>query len=449
MTSYCCRRYVSRLFQTFGKPQPKPKSERKEHELGLSCKSHKLMLYNDIIAPSHSGGFHLLPLGLRALEKLTRLVDQEMEAIGGQKVALTTLAPEALWHQSGRWVSAGAELFTLKDRHKHQYCLGPTHEELVTKLMANMTHISYKHLPIRLYQITRKFRDEMAPKYGLLRGREFEMKDMYTFDTCEKTALETYNTVCGAYERIFDRIGVEYVKVSGATGIIGGDLSHEFHYLTDVGQDSLLTCHRCGVEMNKELAEEDGSLPGVCQLPGSECQLLERRGIEVGHTFYLGTKYSSVFNACYRAQDGSSMVEYEMGCYGLGMTRILQASLESLSTDASLRWPRLLAPYQLCIIPKKDRTHGEEYLRLAESLSDQLTSHPHLRSEVIIDDRMSLTIGRRQVDADRLGCPYTLVLAGKALESSPQYEVIDNYTGETSFLSWEQLSDFVDKIVTV
>ncbi|CAL1546346.1 unnamed protein product [Lymnaea stagnalis] len=449
MGSYCYRRYVSRLFQNSGKLNPKAKSERRDHESGFSCNSHKLMLYNDIIAQSHPGGFHILPLGLRSLEKLTRLVDEEMQAIGGLKISMTTLASDSLWKQSGRYTEAGAELFTLKDRHKHEYCLGPTHEELVTKLLASMPIISYKALPIKFYQISRKFRDEMAPKYGLLRGREFEMKDMYTFDRNEETALVTYSTVCQAYDRIFDRIGVKYIKVSGATGIIGGNLSHEYHYLADIGQDSILLCDRCGVRMNKELAVEDGSLPKTCQLPATKCELQEKKGIEVGHTFYLGTKYSSIFKATYKDQDGISAIDYNMGCFGLGMTRILQASLETLSTENSLRWPKLIAPHQIYIIPKKDGPRGDEYLANAEALSDALTQRPHLRGEVVIDDRMSLTIGRRNVDGDRLGYPYIVILGVKALESPAQFEVIDVNRGETTFMSTDQLMTFADSIETI
>ncbi|XP_059161008.1 probable proline--tRNA ligase, mitochondrial isoform X2 [Physella acuta] len=370
-----------------------------------------------------------------------------MQAIGALKISLTTLAPEALWKQSGRLTEAGAELFTLQDRHKHNYCLGPTHEELVTKLMANISQVSYKSLPVRLYQISRKFRDEMAPRNGLLRGREFEMKDMYTFDTSEETALETYQTVCTAYDRIFDRLALPYTKVSGATGMIGGDLSHEYHYLAAIGQDSLLLCQRCGVQMNKEMAV-DGQLSNVCQLSAHECELQETKGIEVGHTFYLGTKYSSIFQATYRSQD-SKLIEYSMGCYGLGMTRILQAAVEKLSTETSLRWPRIIAPFQICIIPKKDGTRGDEYLALAEDLSDTLTQQRHLRGEVVIDDRMTLTIGRRQVDADRMGYPYIIVVGVKALQSESEFELIDINKGETHFMSREQLISFVGSIDTI
>ncbi|KAH9523430.1 prolyl-tRNA synthetase [Bulinus truncatus] len=448
MGSYCHRRYVSRLFQSFVKLQPKAKPERREADTGLSCNSHKLMMYNDIIAQSHAGGFHMLPLGLRSLEKLTRLVDEEMQAIGGQKISMTTLCPESLWKQSGRYVEAGPELFTLHDRHKNKYCLGPTHEELVTKLVASVPQMSYRYLPIKLYQITRKFRDEMAPRYGLLRGREFEMKDMYTFDTSEETALETYNLVCHAYNRIFDRIGVNYVKVSGATGIIGGDLSHEYHYVSNVGQDSILFCDRCGVRMNKELAAEDGILPSKCQLPATECELQEKNAIEVGHTFYLGTKYSSIFKATYQSQD-SSIKEYSMGCFGLGMTRILQAAVEILSTENSLRWPKLLAPYQIYIIPKKDGTRGDEYLARAEEISDALTQRRHLKGEVVIDDRMSMTIGRRNLDADRMGYPYVVIIGVKALEDPAEYEVIETSKGETTFMSFDQLMSFADTVETI
>ncbi|GFO18882.1 proline--tRNA ligase [Plakobranchus ocellatus] len=448
MASYCHRRYVSRLFQNFGKLQPKSKAGR-DQDVGLSCNSHKLMMYNDVVAQSYAGGFHILPLGLRALEKLIRLVDEEMQGIGGQKIAMTTLAPESLWQTSGRWAAAGNELFKLTDRHKHQFCLGPTHEELVTRLLANIAQISYRHLPIKLYQITRKFRDEMSPKYGLLRGREFEMKDLYTFDSSQETALETYVEVCEAYNRLFDRIGVPYVKVAGATGIIGGNLSHEYHYLAEVGQDSVLLCDRCGVQMNKELAAEDGRLPSACQMPASQCELQERKGIEVGHTFYLGTKYSNPFKAVFMDSDGSTMIDFQMGCFGLGITRILQASVEALSTETGLRWPGLIAPHQIYIIPKKDGSHSDDYLALAETLSDTLTRKHHLRGEVVIDDRMNLTIGRRQVDADRLGYPYMIILGVKALESPAQYEVVDTASKETTFMSLDQLMSFTDKLETI
>ncbi|KAL8590358.1 hypothetical protein ACOMHN_011572, partial [Nucella lapillus] len=283
------RRYVSKLYQNFGKLQPQ--------DLG-TCHSYKLMLYNEVIGACYSGAFHLLPWGQRALEKLIRLIDQEMDMVGGQKISMPTLAPDTFWKPTGRWESTGKELFKLQDREGQQFCLGPTHEELITSLIASQSPVPSQHLPQMLYQITRKFRDEMSPKHGLLRGREFEMKDMYTFDTDEQAAMETYQLICDAYCNVFDRIGVPYKKVQGSTGNIGGSLSHEFHYLADVGEDSLWLCPKCGLQVNKELAE-DKSREELCQNPGEDCKLSESKGIEVGHCFYLGTKYSSVFNATY------------------------------------------------------------------------------------------------------------------------------------------------------
>lgn len=407
------------------------------------------MLYNLIIAPSYNGAYHMLPLGLKAYEKLTRLIDEEMEAIGGEKMSMTTLAPDKLWKRTGRWDSAGAELFTLTDRHKNQFCLSPTHEELITKFVGDHRILSYRNLPLRFYQITRKFRDEIAPRKGMLRSREFEMKDMYTFDTNEETALATYETVCQAYNKIFDRIGVEYIKASGSSGIIGGDLSHEYHYKADVGQDHVLQCKRCGVAMNKELAEENGSLAKSCELPGELCELQEFRAIEVGHAFHLGNKYSSSLNACYQDSETISH-ECNMGCFGLGTTRIMQAALEVLSSETNLRWPSIIAPYQVCIIPKKDGTRADEYMALAEKVSDALTMRPHLRKEVVIDNRMTLSIGRRQVDCERLGYPFILIVGKKALEETPaQYELIDTHNGSTMFLSFDQLCDYMDNVETI
>nr|KAG5710319.1 hypothetical protein BaRGS_009035 [Batillaria attramentaria] len=347
------------------------------------------------------------------MDKLIRIIDSEMEAAGGQKISMPTLAPAEFWKKSGRWESTGDELFTLKDRHEQEYCLGPTHEEVLTSLFAAVSPVSYRRLPQMLYQITRKFRDEMAPKHGLLRGREFEMKDMYTFDVDEQSAMRTYEAVCDAYCRIFDRIGVGYVKAQGTTGNIGGSLSHEFHYPAKVGEDTLLLCDRCGLQINKELA--DGVVrEELCKEQGVECRLTETPAIEVGHCFYLGTKYSSVFSATY-TDDAGKVRTTHMGCYGLGVTRVLQATVEVLSTERQLRWPAVIAPYQVCIIPQMEGFEEELYFQLAEEISDQLSELPGLRGEVVIDDRTQFTIGRRQYEASRLGYPYILILGKKVL----------------------------------
>ncbi|PVD23952.1 hypothetical protein C0Q70_17228 [Pomacea canaliculata] len=431
------RLYVSKLFLSFGRSEPHDK---------LACKSQKLMLQNDVMDICHSGAYHLLPLGQRALEKLIRLIDWEMSTVGGQKISMVTIAPADMWRKTGRWESTGKEMFKLQDRHGMEFCLGPTHEELVTSIFASRCPLSYRRLPILLYQISRKFRDEIQPKHGLLRAREFEMKDMYSFHTDEASAMETYHSLCEAYSRIFDRLSVPYVKVRGSTGNIGGSLSHEFHYLAPVGEDKLLLCSHCGVQVNKEMAD---SVEKDCLNSGHDCQLQEVSGTEVGHCFYLGTKYSSVFNALFEMQLARSSELTHMGCFGLGVTRILQAGLEVLSSDSHLRWPSLLAPYQVCIIPQKEGFEAEIYAELADDLSDQLTQLPALHGEVVIDDRTQLSIGHRVYDALQIGYPYIVILGKKARGNPCIVEVQNTISGERNFLSRDQLWDLMSSVVTL
>ncbi|XP_064625243.1 probable proline--tRNA ligase, mitochondrial isoform X2 [Lineus longissimus] len=268
-------------------------------ESDISCSSQRLMLYNGIIAQAHSGTYHLLPMGLRALNKLKKVINDGMESIGAQELALPCLTPGDLWKTSGRWDTTGSELFKLKDRHNIDHCLGPTHEEVITSLVATHTNLSHRQLPIKLFQITRKFRDEMAPKYGLLRGREFEMKDLYTFDSNPADAKVTYEEVCGAYDGIFKRLGLKFVKVVGDTGNIGGQLSHEYHLTADVGEDNLVTCKRCDFGANEEMIDKDNLEKHKCHKPGCDTDFTFTKGIEVGHAFLLGTKYSKLFKAAF------------------------------------------------------------------------------------------------------------------------------------------------------
>ncbi|XP_033738869.1 probable proline--tRNA ligase, mitochondrial, partial [Pecten maximus] len=218
----------------------------------LVCKSHKLFLFASIVQQCYFGGYNLLPLGQRVQDKLVKIIDQELERIGCQKMSMTTLAPAKLWKKTGRWDNIGNELFRLTDRKKIEFCLGPTHEEVITNILATGPMLSYKRLPIKMYQVTRKFRDENSPKYGFLRSREFDMKDLYTFDATLEEATETYNSVCTAYNRILDRLGLDYDIVIGSTGNIGGSLSHEFQIKADIGEDTIHVCKKCGFGANSE-----------------------------------------------------------------------------------------------------------------------------------------------------------------------------------------------------
>ncbi|KAG8549377.1 hypothetical protein GDO81_021375 [Engystomops pustulosus] len=405
-----------------------------------SSKSQRLMYKAGLIRPSSPGCFHYLPHAVRSMEKLVRIIDGVMQDIGGQKIDMATLCSAALWRQSGRWDLVGKELLCLLDRHEQEYCLGPTHEESVTSLVATEGGISYKQLPLLLYQVTRKFRDEKRPCFGLLRGREFYMKDMYTFDISEEAAHQTYNHVCEAYAAIFRTLGLRHVKVQADTGNIGGKMSHEFHLPAAIGEDRLLLCRSCDFAANVETLPPDQKTCPCCN-----GKLEESKGIEIGHSFYLGTKYSHIFNAVCHSDHNKPLVA-EMGCYGIGVSRLLAASIEVLSTEEDIHWPSLIAPYQVCLIPPKKGSKEMGAAALAEDLHDSVCAVPHLGNEVLVDDRDHLTIGKRVREAHMMGYPYVIVIGKKALERPPLFEVRNHRTGQVQFLSKEGVLGLVRDI---
>ncbi|KAM9241756.1 putative proline--tRNA ligase, mitochondrial [Dugong dugon] len=437
------RLLLSRMFQ--------PQNLREDQVLSqegrsgdLTCKSQRLMLQVGLIHPASPGCYHLLPYTVRAMEKLVRVIDQEMQAIGGQKVNMPSLSSAELWRATNRWDLMGKELLRLKDRHDKEYCLGPTHEEAVTALVASQKTLSYKQLPFLLYQVTRKFRDEPRPRFGLLRGREFYMKDMYTFDSSTEAAQRTYSLVCGAYRSLFSRLGLPFVKVQADVGSIGGTMSHEFQLPVDVGEDRLAVCPGCNFSANMETLGLSQMNCPVCQGP-----LTETRGIEVGHTFYLGTKYSSIFNARFANVHGKPSLA-EMGCYGLGVTRILAAAIEVLSTEDCIRWPGLLAPYQVCLIPPKRGSKEMAATELMGSLHDHIAEAvPQLHGEVLLDDRTHLTIGNRLKDANKLGYPFVIIAGKRALEDPSYLEVWCQNTGEVVFLNKEGVVELLSTVQVV
>ncbi|PKK74428.1 class II aaRS and biotin synthetase [Rhizophagus irregularis] len=361
--------------------------------------------------------YSLLPLALRSLDKIERIIDFEMTSIGAQKLSLSILLSASTWKQTGRWKSAGSELFRLKDRKGSEYCLAPTHEEEITQLVGHEI-ASYRQLPLRLYQIGKKYRDEMRPRYGLLRGREFIMKDLYTFDTSEEAALRTYEEVLIAYKNIFNKIGVPFVIADADSGNIGGTKSHEFHFLSQVGEDMILTCSNCGYSANEERAYGDGC--PICSMSSVSHNnpLIGHNAIEVGHTFLLGTKYSEPLKATFAPETPQNMGELrpiQMGCYGIGISRMLAAIIESSYDEHGIIWPSSVAPYRVCIIPNSDEPLIQQATR---NLFDLLTSISHeLNGEVLIDDRTNLSLGYRIKDSELVGYPWMMILGKRFLES--------------------------------
>lgn len=270
------------------------------------------------------------------------------------------------------------------------------------------------------------------------------MKDMYSFDVSQDAALRTYDSVCHAYARLLSRLGMKWVQVQADTGNIGGTLSHEFHLPAKVGEDRLLGCPACGFSANMETLDDHQTCPRC-----HEGHLNESKGIEIGHTFYLGTKYSEAFNATFiSARNKPELME--MGCFGLGVTRLLAASIEVLSGEEGIRWPGLLAPYQVCILLPKKGSKADEVTHLAEELVHNLGCRlPGLKGEVVLDDRTTLTIGKRMKDARLLGYPYVVVVGQKAVQEHPEFEVVCQNTSETLFLGRDALMDLLQDVETI
>ncbi|EAL69339.1 prolyl-tRNA synthetase [Dictyostelium discoideum AX4] len=557
--------------------------------------SQLLMQKGGLIRRLSAGTYSTLPLAQKVMENIIKIIDEEMEKVGGQKMSMPKMLPRELWEKTGRWDSAGDDLIKLKDRKGEEYCLAPTHEEVITTIVANES-LSNSSFPIKLYQIGEKYRDEVRPRFGLLRGREFTMKDMYSFDTSKEAAEITYYQVKQAYHNILERLELPYACVEADSGNIGGNMSHEFQVLANVGEDSLIYCKNCNYHaniekakglpstniknlkkqksiLNKQINQEINnnntndnqeinikikeieneiknfkniklSIMKITTLPSNSDKEIEeialiinklndnfnqysikpnyndikqtqvlspeeykkyrsiimkgiesknvdnnsdkllsfeeiikhklfidgsvefdeesiykplksllkkllkrdlsrkddlilsmnrgqnfreaikgdlcvqpvcdgkslldtKRGIEVGHIFYLGTKYSSKLGAYYTGA-AQQRIPLEMGCFGIGVSRLLATIVETFSKEETgFIWPQQVAPYQIIIVPK----HLKSQLSLAESVSEQLqTEIPYLKSRIIIEDRSKAHFAQKVLESKFMGIPYFLVI---------------------------------------
>ena len=525
----------------------------KESPADAEVVSHKLMVRAGMIRQLAAGIYSILPLGLRVLKKVEAIIREEMNQIGGQEVFLPSIQPAELWQESKRWNFYGKELLRIKDRHDREFCYGPTHEEVITDIVRKEIK-SYRQLPTILYQIQTKFRDEVRPRFGIMRGREFTMKDAYSFHADEVDTQKTYEKMAKAYTNIFRRCGLEFKQVQADSGTIGGSFSHEFAVLADSGEDEIGFCEACGYASNIELAEaqqapitiptknleelkethtpgkktveevssfldlpceqivktillenENGLVAGLvrgdheinpikmknmigCEwlLPAAEKTITEKlklpcgyigpvgldipiyadqelaslqnfvtgankadthftgvqiqrdlvikkfgdlrrilagdpcprcdegkyqikRGIEVGHIFILGTKYSEAMKAVYLDSNGKENL-MTMGCYGIGVGRTAAASVEQNHDEKGIVWPLNLAPFEVIIIPvnfKKD-----DLKNTCESIYNQLLE---IGLEVLLDDRED-RLGVKLKDADLIGIPMQIIVGPKNLD---------------------------------
>lgn len=359
--------------------------------------SHKMMLRGGYAYQVAAGIYAYLPLGYRIIKNIEKIIREELDGIGCSELLLPTLHPKNLWDETNRWGAYGDNLMSMTDRHGREFALGPTHEEVITDVVR--TYIkSYKKLPLALYQIQTKFRDEHRPRFGLMRGREFVMKDLYTFHENYEELQEWYDKVANCYERIFTRCGLKFAKIQADNGDIGGDSSHEFMALCDVGEDTITYCDSCGYSANVEVS----NLKAGDNCPNCNDTIKEAKGVELGHIFQLGTKYSESMNATINCQDGS-LKPIIMGCYGIGVSRIVMAVLEQCSVDSTVVWPEELKPYDTHIIIGniKDEAQVNAALKLEKELAEK-----GLR--VLVDERDE-RIGSKLKDSDLIGIGHRIV----------------------------------------
>ena len=384
--------------------------------------SHRLMLRSGLIKKLASGLFTWMPLGLRVIRKIEGIVRRELDSSGAYELLMPAVQPSELWKETGRWEEYGNLLLRIQDRHERFFCFGPTHEEVITDIVRKEI-TSYKQLPVNFYQIQTKFRDEIRPRYGVMRAREFLMKDAYSFHLDQKSLEDEYENMGIAYNNIFSNLGLNFRKVSANSGEIGGSMSHEYHVLADSGEDEIAYCDEEDFAANVEMIESKKAPNGG--------KLSFARGIEVGHIFQLGDKYSKSMGLTVLNKEGKS-VSPMMGCYGIGISRIVAASIEQNHDDKGIIWPGEIAPFEIIIIVLNDKSSD-----LTEKGQEIYKSIKAIGKEVVIDDRDERA-GVKFAEADLIGIPQQIVLSKRGIDQGT-IELVDRRTGNKEDLSIEDL----------
>jgi prolyl-tRNA synthetase len=373
----------------------------KEPPQEAESESHKLMLRAGLVRMLMAGVYTYLPLGLGVLDNIEKIIRQEMNGCGANELLLPALQPLDLWIKTGRDKTVGDVMIKFTDRRGRKICLGPTHEEVITDLVKSYVS-SYKQLPLILYQIQTKFRDEIRPRFGLVRACEFIMKDAYSFDQDEKGMDKSYSAMHDGYKRIFKRCGLDFLTVEADPGIMGGNVSHEFMVPAESGEDIVWVCPGCG--FTKGFKDEPAQACPKCK------QNLEKTNtVEVGHIFKLGTKYSSVLGANFLDAKGV-LKPIIMGCYGIGVSRLISTIIEQNHDNQGIVWPDEVTPYQVIILPL-DVTDSN-ILKKAEGIYAKLEKEGR---SVILDDRDERA-GVKFKDADLIGIPLQVIIGKEALK---------------------------------
>ncbi len=419
----------------------------KENPSEAQIVSHRLMLRAGMVRQSAAGIYSWLPLGFKALNKIEQIVREEQNRSGAIELLMPTIQSADLWRESGRYDDYGKEMLRIVDRHEREMLFGPTNEELITDIFRTYVK-SYKDLPLNLYHIQWKFRDEVRPRFGVMRGREFLMKDAYSFDIDGKGARAAYNRMFVAYLRTFARMGLKAIPMRADTGPIGGDLSHEFIILADTGESEVY-CDASWMEadvlkkdvdfsadlqplvdewLSKYAATSEMHDPAKCPVPPEK--LRKARGIEVGHIFYFGTKYSKPMNAQVAGPDGAPVL-VEMGSYGIGVSRLVGALIEASHDEAGIVWPDAVAPFDVALVnlrvgdAKCDAACEDLYAKLQKAGKDVLYADT------------SDSAGAKFATMDLIGLPWQLVVGPRGLANG-KVELKRRRTGERIELSVEE-----------
>ncbi len=418
----------------------------KENPAEAQIVSHRLMLRAGMIRQSSAGIYSWLPLGLRVLKNIEQVVREEQDAMGCHEVLMPTIQPADLWRQSDRYDDYGPEMLRIKDRHDRDMLYGPTNEEQITEIFAGSVR-SYKDVPQMLYHIQWKFRDEIRPRFGVMRGREFLMKDAYSFDLTQEDGRKSYNKFFVSYLKTYARLGLKAIPMAADTGPIGGDMSHEFLILADTGE-SEIACHRDYLDMDWQASDIDfdSDLQPVVDTYTSKYaatdemrdaaaeaalgdDLRTARGIEVGHIFFFGTKYSDKLGAKVAGPDGDE-ITVEMGSYGIGVSRLAGAIIEASHDDNGIIWPESIAPFKVGLINLKA---GDAE---CDAACDKAYADLQGKGvEVLYDDR-NTRAGGKFADMDLIGLPWQLVIGPRGLKSGT-VELKNRATGEREEISIE------------
>ena len=419
--------YISQFFIPITKNLP---SEAK-------IKSHQLMLRAGMIKQSAAGIYSWLPLGFKVMKKIEQIVREEQNNIGAQEMLMPTIQSADIWKESGRYEDYGQEMLRIKDRQGREMLYGPTNEELITEIFRSSVK-SYKSLPQLLYHIQWKFRDEIRPRFGVMRCREFFMKDAYSFDQDEQSAKKSYNKMFFSYLKTFKRMGLNAIPMAANTGPIGGDLSHEFIIIAETGESKIFSDKRI-FEINLEkynFSEESlermrndfSSYYAVTDEKFNQKEFNQKvekknqfttNGIEVGHIFYFGDKYSKPLNCSFDNQDGKKST-VKMGSYGIGVSRLVGALIEAFYIDGRMKWPKSVSPFDVVIIPSINK-NNKENLEKSKKIYDELKKQ---NIDVLLDDTDE-NLSSKFMKHDLIGIPFQIIVGSKSAEEKFEFKEVN------------------------